>query len=194
MHRPFFLKYPDCALDLVTELREKQRLDEKQAKNMQSLIDKDFAECDSAEKKLECNEILHRVSFKLAEITSRKSITSDLEDIGIIRVEKADAVLLSDFIRDANHSIKMVGISGHVLLEEESIVKPILREKIASQVEVKIMCLDPKCKYIAKFAKNDVESLTSIREEIKTGLAKFSTISGIIIGVYCQYIPWGLFS
>lgn len=191
LHEPSFLKYHECALDIVQELRNKKTIDDIQNQKMKNVIGSELTMCDYKENKKECIEGLHRTAFKLAEIASGKSIAYDLERAGIEKITDADSKLLVKFIKEANNSIKMIGISGHVLLEQESEVKPILREKTARQVEIKMLALDPKCDYVKEIAKFDAESETSIKSEIETGLAKFSMIPGVKIRTYCQLMTWG---
>lgn len=191
LYKPRFMKYHSCSINIVQELKKKNKIDDAQTQKMKDVIGSELTTCDSKENKKECLDGLYRAAFKLAEIASGKSVTHDLERVGIEKIADADSELLVKFIKEANHSIKMIGISGHVLLEQESVVKPILREKIARQVEIKILGLDPECDYVKEIAKFDAESETSIRNEIKTGLSKFTMITGLEIRTYCQAMTWG---
>ncbi|HEY9206737.1 MAG TPA: 5'-methylthioadenosine/S-adenosylhomocysteine nucleosidase [Candidatus Methanoperedens sp.] len=115
----------------------------------------------------------------------------ELSSAGIIKVTEANPAFLPDFIKSANNSIKMIGISGHVLIEEESKVKPLLTRKISKQIEIKLLCLDPNCDYVKQVAMLDSETEKSIKFEILACLEKFSTVSGMKIRTYCEPLSWG---
>jgi len=72
------------------------------------------------ENKNECIEGLYRAAYKLAEIAAGKlTMQYWLERVGIEKVTDADPDLLVEFIKEANNTIKMIGVSGHVLLEQD---------------------------------------------------------------------------